>query len=189
MPRYYFHLEDGQCLLDEHGLDLPDIVAAQDEALRTSGNLLKGGSAKRDLWNGAAWRLWVTLIGRMEKARLSSRCASRRKSRPVHFGLIHLPPVPWHVAPAALFLCRRAATHPTPVATDKRSNMMQITPQAMALPHLTMEADPSHLLPLVRSFGRLCNATGRDGGTCNWCSASAESLFRQHRGLGQSQRR
>jgi hypothetical protein len=46
------------CLLDEHGLDLPDIVAAQDEA-RASGNLLKGG-AKRDLWNGAAWRLWVT---------------------------------------------------------------------------------------------------------------------------------
>ena len=43
MPRYYFHLEDGQCLLDENGLDLPDIVAAQDEALRTSGNLLKGG--------------------------------------------------------------------------------------------------------------------------------------------------
>jgi len=32
MPRYYFHLEDGQCLLDENGLDLPDIVAAQDEA-------------------------------------------------------------------------------------------------------------------------------------------------------------
>ena len=48
MPRYYFHLEDGQCLLDENGLDLPDIVAAQDEALRTSGNLLKGGGAKRD---------------------------------------------------------------------------------------------------------------------------------------------
>ena len=54
MPRSYFHLEDGQCLLDENGLDLPDIVAAQDEALRTSGNLLKGGGAKRDVWNGAA---------------------------------------------------------------------------------------------------------------------------------------
>jgi hypothetical protein len=42
MPRYYFHLEDGRCLLDDNGLDLPDIVAAQDEALRTSGNLLRG---------------------------------------------------------------------------------------------------------------------------------------------------
>jgi hypothetical protein len=45
MPRYYFHLEDGRCLLDDNGLDLPDIVAAQDEALRTSGNLLWGGRA------------------------------------------------------------------------------------------------------------------------------------------------
>ena len=58
MPRYYFHLEDGQCLLDENGLDLPDIVAAQDEALRTSGDLLRGGEG--DIWNGSAWRLWVT---------------------------------------------------------------------------------------------------------------------------------
>jgi hypothetical protein len=58
MPRYYFHLEDGRCLLDDNGLDLPHIVAAQDEALRTSGNLLWGGAS--DLWKGATWRLWVT---------------------------------------------------------------------------------------------------------------------------------
>ena len=35
MPRYYFNLEDGQRLLDDSGLDLPDIEAAQKEALRS----------------------------------------------------------------------------------------------------------------------------------------------------------
>ena len=40
MPRYYFHLEDGRHLLDDTGLDLLDIAAAQNEALRASGDLL-----------------------------------------------------------------------------------------------------------------------------------------------------
>jgi len=43
MPRYYFHLEDGQSLLDDTGLHLRDLAAAQDEAVRASGNLLKAG--------------------------------------------------------------------------------------------------------------------------------------------------
>ena len=59
MPRYYFHLEDGQSLLDETGLHLRDLAAAQDEAVRASGNLLKGGP-NGTLWNGIPWRLWVT---------------------------------------------------------------------------------------------------------------------------------
>jgi hypothetical protein len=59
MPRYYFNLEDGQRLLDDAGLDLPDIEAAQKEALGASGNLLKRGP-NASLWNGASWRLWVT---------------------------------------------------------------------------------------------------------------------------------
>ena len=55
MPRYYFHLEDGQCLLDENGLDLPDIVAVQDEALRTSGNFSGGEDEARSLeWGSLA---------------------------------------------------------------------------------------------------------------------------------------
>ena len=59
MPRYYFHLEDGQSLLDDTGLHLRDLAAAQDEAVRASGNLLKGGP-NGTLWNGIPWRLWVT---------------------------------------------------------------------------------------------------------------------------------
>ena len=46
MPRYYFHLEDGQSLLDDTGLHLRDLAAAQDEAVRASGNLLKGGAER-----------------------------------------------------------------------------------------------------------------------------------------------
>ena len=59
MPRYYFHLEDGRHLLDDTGLDLLDIAAAQNEALRASGDLLRG-ERNASLWNGKPWRLWVT---------------------------------------------------------------------------------------------------------------------------------
>jgi len=59
MPRYYFHLEDGQHLLDDTGLDLLDIAAAQNEALRANGDLLRG-ERNASLWNGKPWRLWVT---------------------------------------------------------------------------------------------------------------------------------
>jgi hypothetical protein len=38
---------------------LRDLAAAQDEAVRASGNLLKGGP-NGTLWNGKPWRLWVT---------------------------------------------------------------------------------------------------------------------------------
>jgi hypothetical protein len=61
MPRYYFHREDGQSLLDDTGLDLRDIAAAQSEAVRTSGELLKDWSrTPTTLWNGTPWRMWVT---------------------------------------------------------------------------------------------------------------------------------
>ena len=59
MPRYYFHLEDGQRLLDDTGLDLADIAAVQNEAVRTSAELLRGGHSGT-LWNGTPWRMWVT---------------------------------------------------------------------------------------------------------------------------------
>jgi len=51
MPHYYFHLEDGQLLLDDAGLNLPDIAAVRNEAVRASGDLLKGGPGST-FWNG-----------------------------------------------------------------------------------------------------------------------------------------
>jgi hypothetical protein len=61
MPRYYFHLEDGQVLLDDTGLELRDIAAAQNEALLASGNIIRLGlDATATLWKGTPLRMWVT---------------------------------------------------------------------------------------------------------------------------------
>jgi hypothetical protein len=61
MQRYYFHLENGQILLDDTGVELRDIPAAQSEALRAGSDILKSGSrATAALWNGTPWRMWVT---------------------------------------------------------------------------------------------------------------------------------
>jgi uncharacterized protein DUF6894 len=61
MPHYYFHLENGQILLDDTGLELRDIAVAQNEALRASGEILRAGArATATLWNGTPWRMWVT---------------------------------------------------------------------------------------------------------------------------------
>lgn len=61
MPRYYFHVQDGRILHDETGLDFPDLAAAQNEALRTTAELLKSGpNSTADFWKGIPWRLWLT---------------------------------------------------------------------------------------------------------------------------------
>lgn len=58
MPRYFFHVDDGFSTRDNEGTDLPDIFAAQAEAIRLSGELLREMGAK--FWNGTAWTLTVT---------------------------------------------------------------------------------------------------------------------------------
>ena len=61
MPRYYFHLENGELLLDDAGVELRDIAAAQSEALRAGGEIIKSGPrVTATLWNGVPWRMWVT---------------------------------------------------------------------------------------------------------------------------------
>ena len=61
MQRYYFHLENGQILLDDTGVEMRDITAAQNEALRASRDILKAGArTTATLWNGTPWRMWVT---------------------------------------------------------------------------------------------------------------------------------
>jgi hypothetical protein len=58
MQRYYFHLENGQILLDDTGVELRDIAAAQHQALRASSNIFKAGArATASLWNGTPWRM------------------------------------------------------------------------------------------------------------------------------------
>ncbi|WP_147023010.1 DUF6894 family protein [Microvirga aerophila] len=58
MPRYFFHVTDGHSERDTEGTELPDIYTAQNQAIRTSGELLRdmGG----EFWNGTEWKLEVT---------------------------------------------------------------------------------------------------------------------------------
>jgi hypothetical protein len=61
MPHFYFHVEDGETVLDDTGVELRDVAAAQDEALYVSGEAIKDGLfASTALWNGTPWRMWVT---------------------------------------------------------------------------------------------------------------------------------
>lgn len=58
MPRYFFHVTDGYSIRDAEGTELPDIYAAQDQAIRTSGEILRDMGA--EFWNGTEWKLEVT---------------------------------------------------------------------------------------------------------------------------------
>jgi len=46
--------------VDQTGLELPDLEAAREEAIRAAGEILRNGAAK-SLWSGKPWRMWVTL--------------------------------------------------------------------------------------------------------------------------------
>jgi hypothetical protein len=59
MPRYFFHIQEDESSLDDEGIELDDAEAARQEALRTSGGILRDGDSAR-LWSGRPWRLWVT---------------------------------------------------------------------------------------------------------------------------------
>ena len=59
MPRYYFHIEDSRTEIDQVGMELPDLQAAREEAVRAAGELLRNGAGK-GLWSGKPWRMWVT---------------------------------------------------------------------------------------------------------------------------------
>lgn len=58
MPRYFFHVHDGTSTKDAVGTELPDIFAAQLEAIQTSGELLREMGHK--FWDGTEWSMEVT---------------------------------------------------------------------------------------------------------------------------------
>jgi hypothetical protein len=41
MPRYFFHVHDGGSVLDDVGIELPDISAARTAAIELSGEILR----------------------------------------------------------------------------------------------------------------------------------------------------
>lgn len=54
MPRYYFHLTDGNTVLSNHrGMDLPGAAAAVEDARKLAGDLRQG--EKMPGWNWAGW--------------------------------------------------------------------------------------------------------------------------------------
>jgi hypothetical protein len=57
MPRYFFHVQDGERIPDEEGLVLPGPDAARKEAVVAAGEMLKDSAAK--VWTGEDWRMWV----------------------------------------------------------------------------------------------------------------------------------
>jgi len=57
MPRYFFHIIDGQEFIDTEGTVLAGLEEARTEAVVLSGALLK--DAGRKFWNNGEWRLNV----------------------------------------------------------------------------------------------------------------------------------
>lgn len=57
MPRYYFHIDDGERLADAEGTELPDLVAVRREATVRAGARLQQNPD--ELWETLGWRLTV----------------------------------------------------------------------------------------------------------------------------------
>jgi hypothetical protein len=55
MPRYFFHVTDGQTYPDHEGTELPGLDAARREAFGVMGDLLKN----RETWNSSEWRVEI----------------------------------------------------------------------------------------------------------------------------------
>jgi hypothetical protein len=58
MPRFFFHVRDGQTYVDLQGTVLADIDAAKREAVRFAGHLLS--DQPDTFWEGTEWVLRVT---------------------------------------------------------------------------------------------------------------------------------
>ena len=59
MPRYYYNIHDGHTILDDEGVELPDLKAARDLAILNSGEIVTNGAGPA-MWAGEPWRMWVT---------------------------------------------------------------------------------------------------------------------------------
>jgi hypothetical protein len=57
LPRYFFHVEDGQSYTDLQGTELEDIQAARREAVRFAGSLL--ADQPEQFWGAGRWSMHV----------------------------------------------------------------------------------------------------------------------------------
>lgn len=58
MPRYFFHIHDGDELIDDQGTVLAGHDQARAYAITVAGELLR--NAGKTSWDGTEWRLRVT---------------------------------------------------------------------------------------------------------------------------------
>jgi hypothetical protein len=56
--RYFFNVHDGKDIIDDEGLELPDLEAVRKEAIRASGGIIKDGGP--EFWSGHEWRMVVS---------------------------------------------------------------------------------------------------------------------------------
>jgi hypothetical protein len=64
--RFYFHVKDGNTILDEDGSEFPNVDAVKDNAVRASGEMLRGLNHGQDFWSGEPWKLWVQTAPRIQ---------------------------------------------------------------------------------------------------------------------------
>jgi hypothetical protein len=57
MPRYFFHIVDGEEILDEEGTMLASVAEARVQAIVFSGEVLKELGGK--FWNNGLWQVRV----------------------------------------------------------------------------------------------------------------------------------
>ena len=57
MPRYFFHVHDGQDLPDREGVELPGPVEAREQAIATAGEMIRQSGAV--LSDGSVWTMRV----------------------------------------------------------------------------------------------------------------------------------
>jgi hypothetical protein len=57
MPKYFFHVMDGRATVDLEGVDLADVSAARDEAIKTAGTIL--AEEGMTFWKGREWNMTV----------------------------------------------------------------------------------------------------------------------------------
>ena len=58
MPRYHYNVHDGRSTIDAVGTELPDLMAARREAIRTAGRILDDEARREAL--GEDWCMEVT---------------------------------------------------------------------------------------------------------------------------------
>jgi hypothetical protein len=59
MALHYFHMSNGETILDVKGTDIPDSSSVRKEAVRTARDLLNLRETDK-LWDGNPWKVWVT---------------------------------------------------------------------------------------------------------------------------------